>query len=217
MGKNIGVIFDMDGVIVNSNPAHQKATKIFCSNHDKDVSDSFLEENVFGRPNKEWIPELFEDISDDELKELSEEKEKIFRDIFTPEDHAVDCIHEFLDELAAQDIPVNLATSAPQENVDYTLSHLSIEDHFSSVIGPDDIENGKPDPEVYLKAADALDKQPENCIVFEDSIAGVKAGLNAGAKVVAVTTSESSCDLPDCDLIIDDFCSLDVEDLQNLF
>jgi HAD superfamily hydrolase (TIGR01509 family) len=217
MEKDIGVIFDMDGVIVNSNPAHEKAIKTFCSKHEKDVSDSFLNQNVYGRPNKEWIPDIFDDISEDELKELSEEKENLFRDIFSPKDHAVECIHEFLDKLAEQDIPIDLATSAPQKNVHYILSQLSIEDHFSTVLGPDDIENGKPDPEIYLKAAKALGKQPENCVVFEDSIAGVKSGLKAGAKVMGLTTTESEDDLPDCQLIIDDFCSLTVDDLLNLF
>ncbi len=99
MKKDIGVIFDMDGVIVNSNPAHEKAIKTFCSKHGKDVSDSFLNQNVYGRPNKEWIPDIFGDIDEDKLKELSEEKENLFRDIFSPKDHAVECIQEFLDKL----------------------------------------------------------------------------------------------------------------------
>jgi HAD superfamily hydrolase (TIGR01509 family) len=217
MKKDIGVIFDMDGVIVNSNPAHEKAIKTFCSKHGKDVSDSFLNQNVYGRPNKEWIPDIFGDIDEDKLKELSEEKENLFRDIFSPKDHAVECIQEFLDKLEDQDIAISLATSAPQKNVNYTLSQLSIEDYFSSVLGPEDIENGKPDPEVYLKSAEALGKQPENCVVFEDSIAGVKSGLKAGAKVVGLTTTESEDDLPDCHLIIANFCSLTVEDLLKLF
>jgi HAD superfamily hydrolase (TIGR01509 family) len=217
MENNFGVIFDMDGVIVKSNPFHKKAIKTFLSNHDKDISDSDLKENVFGRTNKDWIPEIFGDISSDKLKELSEEKEEIFRDIFTPEENAVDGIHQFLDKLKDQNIPMNLATSAPMKNADYILSHLSLEDYFTSRLGPDDIEEGKPDPEIYLKASKALGKEPENCIVVEDSISGVKSGLNAGTKVIGVTTTQTAEDLDNCHLIIDDFNELDIEDLRNLF
>jgi HAD superfamily hydrolase (TIGR01509 family) len=217
MENNFGVIFDMDGVIVKSNPFHKKAIKKFLDRHGEEVSDSYLKENVFGRTNKDWIPEIFDDISPDKLKELSEEKEEIFRDIFTPEDNAVEGIHQFLDKLKDQNIPMNLATSAPMKNVDYTLSHLSLEGYFTSRLGPDDIEKGKPDPEIYLKASKALDKDPENCIVVEDSVSGIKSGLNAGAKVIGVTTTQTAEDLENCHLIIDDFNDINIEDLQDLF
>jgi HAD superfamily hydrolase (TIGR01509 family) len=217
MENDFGVIFDMDGVIVKSNPFHKKAIKTFLDNHDKDISDSNLKENVFGRTNKDWIPEIFGDISQEKLKKLSEEKEEIFRDIFTPEDNAVDGIHQFLDKLRDYDIPMNLATSAPMKNADYILSHLSLEGYFSSRLGPDDIEKGKPDPEIYLKAAKALDKEPGNCIVVEDSISGVKSGLDAGTKVIGVTTTQSGGDLENCHLVIDNFNEIDIGDLQELF
>jgi HAD superfamily hydrolase (TIGR01509 family) len=213
---NLGILFDMDGVIVNSQPTHRKAIKKFCDKHDQDISDSFLEENALGRPNKEWIPELFGDMDSDKVQQLSDEKEEIFRDLFNPKDHVIKGIHDFLDKLKDQNIPMDIATSAPMENVNYILSDLSINGYFGVILGPDDIENGKPDPEIYQKAAKALDKKPENCIVIEDSVPGVKAGLNAGAKVVGVTTTEEAEDLQDCDLIVDDFTELNVEDLLEL-
>ncbi len=211
-----GIIFDMDGVIVHSNPAHKKAIQIFCKKHNQDVSQTFLENRLYGRTNKEWIPELFGDISADKLKELADEKEQMFRDMFTPEDNIVDGIHQFLETLSEQDIPMAVATSAPRENADYILSRLSIEKYFQTVLDSSHVTKGKPDPEVYLKTSEALNKKPEQCLVFEDSVSGVEAGRNAGAKVIGVTTTHSEEELPPCSLMISDFKGLSLSEVLSL-
>lgn len=211
-----GVIFDMDGVLVHSNPAHKEAIQIFCDKYDLDVSDTLLETKVYGRTNKEWIPEVFGEISADKLKELADDKEQLFRDIFEPEENIVSGIHDFLDQLKAENIPVAVATSAPRENADYILSRLSIRSYFNTVLDSSDVSVGKPDPEVYVKAAKALDKLPRETIVFEDSIAGVKAGIAAGASVVGVTTTHTAEELNKCHQVIDSFENFGVAQLTEL-
>lgn len=214
---DFSIIFDMDGVIVHSNPAHKKAIHQFCEQHDLHISEVFMRENIYGCPNKEWIPKVFKGISAEKIEEYGREKEQIFRDIFNPKDHIVKGILQFLDSLRDSDIPMSIATSAPIENANYILSHLSITDYFTTILASSHVTNGKPDPEIYLKTAKALDKDPKNCVVIEDSVSGVKAGLNAGAKVVGVTTTHTTEELRDCDLIIDDFDGLNIKDLQQLF
>ncbi len=216
MSDTVGVIFDMDGVIVHSNPAHKEAIQLFCKKYDQDLSESFLENRLYGRTNKEWIPELFGDVSPEKLKELADEKEQMFRDMFTPEDHIVEGFIGFIDGLKSQDIPMAVATSAPVENADFILSRLEIEDYFSTVLDSSHVTKGKPDPEVYLKASKALGKSPGNCIVFEDSVSGVQAGLKAGTSVVGVTTTHSTEELNSCHLVIDNFLDLKLEDLLSL-
>src|SRR5699024_2617308 len=208
-----GVIFDMDGVIVHSNPAHKEAIQIFCDKYDLDVSDTLLETKVYGRTNKEWVPEVFGDISDEKLKELADDKEQLFRDIFEPEKNIVSGIYPFLDQLNAENIPMAVATSAPRKNADYILSSLSIESCFDTVLYSSDVTVGKPDPEVYLKAAAALGKSPKDTIIFEDSIAGVQAGISAGALVVGVTTTHTAKEFDACHLLIENFESLEVNQL----
>lgn len=203
----------MDGVIVDSNPAHKEAIQIFCKKYNQDVSEQFLQNRLYGRTNKEWIPELFGDISSDKLKELADEKEQLFRDMFDPEQHIVRGIRSFLEELKTNDIPLAVATSAPRENADYILSRLSIEDYFTAILDSSHVTKGKPDPEVYVKASKALGKEPKSCIVFEDSVSGVKAGLNAGTKVIGVTTTHTTEELSSCDLVIEDFRDLKLEDI----
>lgn len=216
MSDSIGVIFDMDGVIVHSNPAHKEAIQIFCKKHNQDVSETFLQERLYGRTNKEWIPELFGEITPDRLRELADEKEQMFRDMFIPEDHIVEGIHSFLDALKEQNIPMAVATSAPRENADYILSRLSIESYFDAILDSSHVSTGKPDPEVYLKAAKALDQSPENTIVFEDSMAGVQAGLGAGASVVGVMTTHTADELDGCHLTIENFEAMEVSQLLEL-
>lgn len=211
-----GFIFDMDGVIVHSNPAHKKAIQVFCEKYNLDISDTLLENKVYGRTNKEWIPEVFGEISPDKLIELADEKEKLFRDIFAPEENVVPGIQPFLQQLKKYGFPMAVATSAPVENADYILSRLSIESYFTTVLDSSFVTVGKPHPEVYIKASKALGKDPENCMVFEDSIAGVQAGLEAGTTVIGVTTTHSEEELSSCHLVIDDFEGLEVSRLFEL-
>lgn len=212
MNNSMGVIFDMDGVIVHSNPAHKEAIQVFCDKYDIKVTDTILENKVYGRTNKEWIPELFGDISQKRLKKLADDKEQLFRDMFDPEKNIVEGIHPFLEQLQTHDIPLAVATSAPRENADYILSRLSIENYFTAILDSSHVTTGKPDPEVYIKAAKALGKDPTSCIVFEDSVSGVQAGINAGSKVVGVTTTHTPEELSSCDLVIDDFRKIELRD-----
>lgn len=205
MISNLAVIFDMDGVIVHSNPAHKEAIQLFCKRHKQNVSEEFLQNRLYGRTNKEWIPELMGSISPDILKKLANEKERQFRDLFAPKTNAVPGIYTFLKQLKKQDIPMAVATSAPVENANYILSALNIDSLFNIVLDSSHVDKGKPDPEIYIKASKALEKKPEECIVFEDSIAGIKSGLNAGCHVVGVTTTHTKKELEDCDLVIDNF------------
>lgn len=213
MSGTPGVIFDMDGVIVHSNPVHKEAIQIFCDTYNQNVSQSFLENRLYGRTNKEWIPELFGDINADRLKELADEKEQIFRDMFSPEENIVAGIQEFLDQLKEANIPMAVATSAPRENADYILSRLSIEDYFDTVLDSSHVTIGKPHPEVYLKASKALGKEAKECIVFEDSVSGVEAGRKAGTSVVGVTTTHTKDELSPCSLVIDNFENMTPDDL----
>ena len=216
MSDSAAVIFDMDGVLVHSNPAHKKAIQIFCERHGREVSEAFMEKRLFGRTNKEWIPELFGELDAEELQRLADEKERLFRDLFDPEENVVEGIRHFLRELGKRGIPAAVATSAPRENADYILSRLSIEDYFEVVLDSSHVNRGKPDPEVYLKASDILQRDPASCVVFEDSVSGVEAARRAGTRVVGVTTTHSEEELRPCSLLIENFVDLQVERLLNL-
>lgn len=214
MPDSPGVIFDMDGVIVQSNPTHKEALRIFLDKYNLDVSEERLRNRLYGRTNKEWIPEIFEIEDPQKIEMLSDEKEQIFRNMFAPEEHTVEGIHYFLEHLQKENVPMAVATSAPRANADYVLSRLDIEHYFEAILDMSHVARGKPDPEVYLKASQALGKETENCIVVEDSLSGVKAGLDSGARVIGITTTHTREELASCHLVIDDFTGLEIDDLR---
>lgn len=216
MKSSTGAIFDMDGVIVHSNPAHEETIKEFCDKYNQDVTDTFLRENIFGRTNKEWIPQLFGNITDEELSKYADEKEKMFRDRFNPKSAVIKGIESFLIELKNRNIQCALATSAPGENADFILDELKIRHYFSAVLDSSDVDKGKPEPEVYIKAAKALELPPSACFVFEDSLAGVEAGRRSGANVIGITSTHTSEELGDCLRTFDDFTQIDTDELISL-
>lgn len=217
MSNISAVIFDMDGVIVHSNPVHKVILQEFCQQKGQELTDQDLLEKVYGRTNQDWIPNVFgDDISRETIDAYADEKEQMFREAFNPKDHIVPGLFEFLDLLDEAGIKKVVATSAPAENADYILADLGINERFEAVLNSSHVTKSKPDPEPYLKAAKAVDADPANCIVFEDSISGVQSGQNAGATVVGVATTHTHQEMSNCALVIDDFKELTVEELQNL-
>ena len=216
MQKIGAVIFDMDGVIVHSNPIHKTTINEFCRKYGLEVSDQELREKVYGRTNQDWIPAVFGDISQDRITELANEKEQMFRDVFDPKKHVVSGFVEFLDLLKEHEIKMVVATSAPAENAVHILEGLDIFGYFDAVLNSSHVSKSKPDPEPYLKAAKAVNVDSKDCIVFEDSISGVQSGLNAGAKVVGVTTTHTQEELSNCQLVIEDFSGLEVAEIEKL-
>jgi beta-phosphoglucomutase len=214
--KGFALLFDMDGVIADTNPTHKEIIKTFCDKHGKSFTEDFLVEKVYGRTNKEWIPELFGSISEEELNSYADEKERMFRGGYKDKLEPVKGLNIFLQQMKAKGIKMVVATSAPKENADFILRNLDIEHYFESILDSSHVDKGKPHPEVYLKASATIQSDPENCIVLEDSLAGVKAGLDAGCKVIGITTTHSKEELSNCHLIIDDFMDVDYEKLRRL-
>jgi beta-phosphoglucomutase len=216
--KKFALLFDMDGVIVDTNPAHKKAILQFCDTYNKRLSDDEMKKYIWGRTNKEWLRHLFgEDLSDAQLKGYADEKEQLFRDIYEPDVKLLNGLNSFLDMLEQYNIPKAIGTSAPRANVDFIFTHTGIEKYFDTVLDESFVTIGKPNPEIYLKAAKALSFDATDCIVIEDSLAGIEAGKRAGCKVIGITTTHSDVELSQSDLTAADFTTLSIDDLITLF
>jgi HAD superfamily hydrolase (TIGR01509 family) len=201
-------IFDMDGVLVDSNPTHKIALKQFCKEHGYDLSEKDLREKIYGRTNRDWLLNLFGNLDDATIRRYADEKEALFRRLYN-DIKPLDGVVAFLDKLNALKIPRALATSAPRRNVDFTLEKTHTEHYFDVILDDSFVTEGKPNPQIYLKSAAALGFDPAKCVVFEDSLSGVMAGKNAGCKVVGLTTTHTPEELAATDLLIDDFRNLD--------
>ncbi len=209
MIKNFAVIFDMDGVIVDSNPHHKIALEKFCRQHGHELSDQQLREKVYGRTNKDWLTNLFGNLEEKQLQSYADEKEALFRELYKDVIVPLKGLRSFLDLLDHHQIPRAIATSAPRANVDFTLLKTGLGKYFPVILDDTFVSKGKPDPEIYVKAAKGLGLPNHQCIVLEDSISGVQSGRSAGSKVVGVSTTHSAEELSDTDLVIDDFTGLD--------
>ena len=203
----------MDGVIVDSNPFHKIALKRFCKKYGKDLTEDELREKIYGRRNQDWLVKIFGPLAEETMKKYADEKEALFRDLYDKDIKALDGLEDFLKNLKHLNIPAAIATSAPRSNVDFTLQKTGLGGYFETVLDDSFVKEGKPHPDIYLKAAAALNFDPKNCVVFEDSLAGVESGLNAGCKVVGLTTTHSPEELAGAALVVPNFESLDAKGL----
>jgi beta-phosphoglucomutase len=209
-------IFDMDGVLIDSNPVHKIALQQFCREHGFELTEQQLREKIYGRTNRDWLLNLFGDMPDETIRRYAEEKEALFRRLYT-DIKPLEGLPGFLEKMDALGVPRAIATSAPRANVDFTLEHTGIGPYFQTILDDSFVSKGKPDPEIYLKSAAALGLEPRNCVVFEDSLSGVKAGKAAGCKVVGLTTTHTNDELSETDYNIGDFNIEPKSILERLF
>ena len=190
------VLFDMDGVVIDNLPYHVDAWLVYCERHSIPLTREIFYKDLNGLNSKdtfEWL--LKRPLTKEEIVEFEEEKELIYREFYAPFLTPAPGLMVFLGQLKSAGIKTALGTSAGPGNINFILDGLGIRDQFDAVIGGAEVVKGKPDPEIYLRAAELVDASPENCWVIEDSLQGIEAGLSAGMKVVGMTTSHSSEEL----------------------
>lgn len=211
--NNYAIIFDMDGVLVDSNPYHKIALNQFCSKYGHHLTEEGLRNKIYGRTNKEWITNLFGTLTADQLAQYGEEKEALYRELFDKDIKPVSGLIDFLQLLDKYNVPRAIGTSAPRSNVDFTLSKTGIQSFFSIILDESHVTHGKPSPEIYINVAKKLGLRPQQCVVFEDSLSGIISAKSAGSKVVGITTTHTPEELSETDFIINDFQNLDPIDL----
>ena len=153
----------------------------------------------------------------EELLQLLFEKEAIFRELYTSIVQPLPGLLTFLADLKQNGVKLGIATSAPVENLEMMVGQIPLlNEVMSSMLSEKDVTKHKPNPEVYLKSAERLGVSPSQCVVFEDSVSGVSAGLAAGMKVIGVTTSHSSDELPPCSAYINDYLNMSYSSVLQL-
>lgn len=209
-------IFDMDGTLVDNMNFHtQSWLALFDSLGIHLDPDEFR--STAGMTNPEILRHFMRrNLTADEIQELGEKKEIFYRKQYKPHLAAVNGLVAFLEQAKVNGIPMAVATSAGQQNIQFTLEGLKIKGFFNAIVGADEIQNGKPDPEIFLKAAQRLQVSPHDCIVFEDSRFGIEAANRAGMKAVLLTTYHQPADMGtqvDIFMAVSDFSILDIQSL----
>jgi len=201
----MAIVLDMDGVIVDSNPLHVKAWISYNRRLGIDTPEDLME-RMYGRRNDEIVRDFFGPrLGAQEAVAHGAAKEALYREMLGPELTArlVPGVREFLQRHAGE--PVGLATNAEPANVDFILQGAGLRPYFRVIVDGHQVLHAKPHPEIYLRAAELLQVEPRNCIVFEDSFSGIRAARAAGTRIVGLRTTHQ--ELPGVDLAIDNFLS----------
>ena len=213
------VIFDMDGVLVNSNPYHLEKWVEFLDHHKISYKREELPELILGKRNDTAFKYfLGPDLSPEESHRLSEEIEETFRKVFKPHARPLPGLDALIKECHAAGIPMAVASSAVRSNIEFVVDALGYRPYFQTMVSGDEVTHAKPDPEIYLKAADHLGVDPSDAVGFEDSYVGIGAVNNAGMKCVAIASTFPIEKLaPLADLAVPGFEDINLEKLRALF
>jgi beta-phosphoglucomutase len=213
-----GIIFDMDGVVVDSHPSHRKAWHKFLQSVGKDVSERELDFILDGRKRHEILRHFLGELTENELIEYGNRKDEFFQQVWS-DVKPVPGVLEFVGELKRNRIPVALATSGSKRRAQFTLRRLQLAECFGVVITGNDVAEGKPDPAIYCVACDQLDVPAEHVVAFEDAVSGICAARGAGIQCIGVGGPEQAGKLRQAGAahIIESFLGFTVRQLEAIF
>ena len=186
------IIFDLDGVIIDSNPAIIEFWGSWAKKEGFILTDKMIREWVFGRKVTATIEGLFSHCSDERKKEI-EQDGYLFDQTMRPE--GIAGINHFIQNLTALSFTMGVATSSHHERMLQMLERVGVADHFIHFVTAHDVSKGKPDPEPYLKMAEKLKLDPSHCLVFEDANSGVQSAIAAGMQVIGIGNATTKEDL----------------------
>ncbi len=191
-GVEIGFIFDWDGVVVDSSAQHEKSWERLAAQEGLSLFEGHFKLG-FGKRNQLIIPDILNWTNvPSEIERLGEEKEIHYRQIIRETGiEPLPGVRKFVESLIREGYPFAVGSSTPRENIEAVMSGAGIEGLFDKIVAAADVLKGKPDPEVFLKAAGLIKVPPTRCVVFEDSVSGVEAGLAGGMTVVGLTTTNN--------------------------
>jgi HAD superfamily hydrolase (TIGR01509 family) len=208
-----GVVFDLDGTLVDNMAIHAEAFFTFIDRHSLPRLTEQDRGRFEGRRNRDIFPDLFgRALGEEELRAFSEEKEALYRELSRGRLRPLPGLLPLLDRLDAEGLPVAIATSAPADNVPHTLGELGLRERLRCVVRSDEVPRGKPHPDVFLEAARRIGVDASGCLAFEDAPLGVVSARGAGMRVVGVTTSFSAAAFAEHDAA-PDLCIADFTEL----
>lgn len=183
-----GLIFDMDGTLVDNMHVHNDAWETWHLRHSLPFSRETFFRETAGRANREVVKWAKPDATELELETLGLEKEAIYREIYRSQMTPMPGLTTVIAACEARGQRMSVATAATPENASLVLDGLDLRRHFVTVVSPSMGYRGKPHPDLFLAAAQAMDLEPAQCVVFEDAPLGIEAAANAGMRAVGVTT-----------------------------
>jgi HAD superfamily hydrolase (TIGR01509 family) len=213
-----GVIFDMDGVLIDSHPIHRHAWRKFLATVGKTIQNKQLDFILEGRRREDILRYFLGDLPEAMMAEYGERKDYFFDENFS-HIKPIPGVLSLLDTLEGADIKLGIATSASAFRTRKTLQLLGMEARFLTVITGDDVLAGKPDPAVYRKVSERMNLDADSLLVLEDAPCGVQAAKSAGMCCIGVSSNGRAEALRQAgaDLVIPNFVGLQIDELRRLW
>lgn len=209
------VIFDMDGVLVDSSEAHFQAWHRLGQREGKPFTRELFQ-LTFGMHNQQIVPMwMDQEVPQNEIDRLAGWKETAYRELVVELMRPIPGVLDLIAALHAEGVTMAVGSSGPLPNIQLVLKQLGMSEYFSALSTGEDVTHGKPDPEVFLVAARRLARDPKRCVVLEDAPQGVEAARRAGMAVLGITSSRPAEDLP-ADRVVETFAGLQPADLRAL-
>jgi beta-phosphoglucomutase len=196
-----GVIFDMDGVLVDSFAAHLESWWQLAAELRQSLTDDQIA-STFGRTSRDIIRMLFDVQDDPTIHKLDHRKEELYRGLIRGRVPVMPGAVEFVKDCRAAGMRLAVGSSGPAENVRLVCDEMGVSDHFSALVTGDDITHGKPDPEVFLIAARRLGLESQQCVVIEDAPVGIEAARRARMKNIGLVGAYTGESLASASLVV---------------
>ncbi len=210
------ILWDMDGVLADTSLLHYQTWEHVLSEQGIPF-DRQKFHHIFGLKNYDILPYLVgQPVDPAWIKQIADRKEQAFREVLVGHLQPIPGVLEWLKRFRSWGCKQAVASSAPPENIISLVDELSIRQYFDALVNPGDLP-GKPDPAVFLLAASRLDTSPQDCLVIEDSIAGVEAACRAAMHCIAVTTTNPPEVLDQADIVVSTLAQLSAQQVQDLF
>lgn len=215
-----GLIFDMDGTLIQNMPYHMKAFDVQAERHGfkltQPVSNKFYgwhNHDIYPNVVEPWVIEKFG------VAFLSDEKEDIYRELYAGHVALTQGLDALLEDAAKHGVKCYIGSAGPKVNVDFIWREAKLDGRVDGYICGDDVTNCKPHPEIFLKSCERMGLKPEECVVFEDAVSGIKAGFAAQCKVVGLDTTAPASDLEAVGVknIVHNFEGVTIESLEEMF
>ncbi len=209
------VIWDLDGVVIDSEEDHKKAWQRLAHETGKEFSDEQFAA-TFGWRNDAIVPTVWGTVSNEELQELADHKEAYYRDYVRQTVTFLPGAQDLMSALHEASYPQAIGSSAPTANIELVKEVLGLERYINAFVSGETVPHGKPAPDIFLKAAKELGMEPKQCLVIEDAVAGVAAARAGGMYSIAVAYGRTLPGLQIATLVVKDLTEVTVERIQHL-
>ena len=182
----LGVIFDLDGVLLDSYEIHYQCWRSIAEKYSLTVTERDFD-SLFGRRGSEIVRQVWgEDLTEEQIVTIHRQKQALYRERLQGNFPENDGAIQLIDSLTAEGFILGIGSSAPPENVEMSLNGLNRAKSFKAIVTGNDVARGKPDPQVFLLAAQRMGVEPLDCAVIEDAPAGIEAALAGGMTAIAL-------------------------------